>query len=91
MQLHEEAIMTPYPVIVEWTDACATEGPFGLDESGFAGLVTYSAGFLVEKNTNSVTLAQDIHIQNPKRSDTIRQVITIPMPMVRRIYKLKRR
>lgn len=79
------------PVIVEWIDACGAEGPYELDEEGFSGLLTYSIGFMVERTKKCITVAQDIHIQKKSRSDTLRQVITIPMPMVKRIYKLKRR
>jgi len=74
-------------VRITWEDACSADGPFGINERGFRGLMTESVGWLVEKNKDYVVVAQDIHHQGSE--NTMRALITIPRKIVKKITVLK--
>ena len=81
--------MKPYPVFIEWHDACDWSPGEWVDldplESGHAtGCDVVSVGWLVQKSKRAVVLAMSISSENDGRG-----LFVVPCSAIKRMVRLK--
>ena len=75
---------------VEWDDACSQKGAVSLRRLDDR-YPTYSAGVLIRQTKHSVALAQQIlpPLSTGDTEETYKDVLHIPLAMIRRIRKVR--